>query len=51
MDRKLFRILLCGIIEANISPVESISFTYGMSFTGRTSDLRAFAVCITTIEK
>jgi len=44
MDRKLFRFLLCEIIEANISPVKSISFRYGMSFTGRYFDLREITV-------
>lgn len=44
MDRKLFRILLCEIIEANISLVKSISFRYGMSFTGHSSDLLEITV-------
>jgi hypothetical protein len=36
---QLFGILLCEIIEANISPVKSIYFRYGMSFTGRYSEI------------
>jgi len=44
MDRYLFRILLCEIVEANIYPVKSIPFRYGMPFTGRSSDLREITV-------
>ena len=42
--KRIISNLLCEIIEANISPVKSISFRYEMLFTGHSSDLLEITV-------